>query len=329
MKKFTVYGAGQIGLQLLTDLFNSDVEAEIVLYSPHNFKRTEGAYEDLKDAAALRGYQTKLRVVATGDTSQINNSDAVFFCAGVFPKPEEYEIALKQGIDDRLLQAVKNMEILNKFCNDVSAFSPKAKVFIITNPVDMMTEIARNKLPDNEVYGMGCYLDTARFRRELAELMQANGQPINIADMNAWILGHHSGTMFLHKASFDLKVDDKLVEEALTKTRNRGLTITKINSAAPSQKLNNGAYFAPAIMATAVIKSLALNQTLLLPLNRPICPEDNLGEITGAAQLLTKIESGKIMPQPLPFNNEDLAALKTSIEAYENGKKAFAKFIEQ
>ncbi len=331
MIKMALYGAGQIGTQVITKIINSNYngEAHLTLFAPHNHSRVAGAIEDMKDSLAFVNQTTGWRFEATNDVSKLEDSEVVFFCAGKFPQQEEYAEAAKKGIDDRLLQAVQNIEIINQFCENINRLCPKAKVFIVTNPVDFMTEIARKNLPQAEVFGLGCALDSARFKRELSDALN-----IKVDDVFAYIIGHHCGTMFLHKSSLVLRggiqPEASVVEEALAKTRARGLTITHINSAATTQKLNNGAYFAPATMVAEVMRAIVENETLLLPLNRPIMPEDKVGfEAEGkAAQLLCRIEGMKITPQFLDFSLEaDRKDLQHSIEEYEKSTKALAAYI--
>ena len=115
--------------------------------------------------------------------------------------------------------------------------------------------------------------------------------------------------------------------QALTKTRQRGLFITKLNCASQTQKLNNGAYFAPAMMVFNIIKAFLENQTILLPLNRTFYPQDNFN-CEGAAQLLCKIQNGNIYPVFLQNTPEDIKNMQDSLAEYEIGKKALAEYIK-
>ena len=85
------------------------------MYSPHNAKRVEGALEDLNDTAFMRGFSSGWKFRATDDVEDLKDADFAFFCAGKFPKPHEYDEAAKKGIDDRLLQAVQNISIMESF----------------------------------------------------------------------------------------------------------------------------------------------------------------------------------------------------------------------
>lgn len=331
MKKITIYGSGQIGVTAMSNILFTRAKgnAEVIMYSPRNHKRVEGAYMDLCDAIPLiYDYNSGWKFCATGEAKDMEGSDVVFLCAGDSPTVEEYAEGAKQGIDDRMVQAKKNISILKKFCADVREYAPQARVFILSNPVDMMSEMARLELPKHEVYGLGCYLDTARFRRELYEHLVGEGWRGCYADIQAWIIGHHCGTMFPHEGS--LKIANytgnlsELVKKALARTRNRGLEITNVNKEATAQKLNNGAYFAPAQMIVDVMKALVNKETLYLPLNRRIKEEDLLPGFVGyQAQLLCVITEGSIYACCMEFSENDVRNMRTSIETYEESKKIF------
>ncbi len=340
MKKISIYGAGQIGLAMMSNIMlnKTDGHAEVVMYSPHNHKRIEGAYMDLCDACALSGFKSGWIFKPTNDTSEIAESDIVFLCAGDSPTPEEYAACWKKGIDDRMLQAQKNISILKAFCADVKKYAPNALVFIVSNPVDMMSEMARLELPEHQVYGMGCYLDTARFKREFFEALSNDGQKCLYDDIyQAWILGHHCGTMFLHKESFYFRDKEeyspehlaKLVDTALARTRNRGLEITEVNRAATTKKLNNGAYYAPSLMVVKVITTIVNDKWMQLPLNRPIIAQDGVPSMVGyQAQLLCSISQGGVEPCCLKMRGEDAENLIASVETYEQTKKNFFSAYE-
>lgn len=327
MKKVFIFGAGQIPLHAASYLLSSQAEgeAEVFMYSPHNAKRVEGALEDLNDTAFMRGFSSGWKFRVTDDVEDLKDADFAFFCAGKFPKPHEYDEAAKKGIDDRLLQAVQNISIMESFCDQVLKSAPNVKIFVITNPVDLMSDIAREKLPSNEVYGLGCYLDTCRFKRELHSMPEVIAAQADPAKTKAWIVGHHTGTMFLNRAGFFIDNAEKIKEieaviaKALDKTRKRGLEITKLNEGASDKRLNNGAYFAPSVMLAKVMTSCCSDEELVLPLNRPLVREDKL-PFTGTAQLLASVKNGKVTPLSLPFNDGDTENLKISMEGQKKAR---------
>lgn len=335
--KASIYGTGRIGTEVMSALLTGRVSeniinneaSEVILYSPTNYKRVEGAYKDLEDACSLLGLISEWNFKPTGDVSDIRGSDIVFFCAGKSPTKEEYQQAEARGIDDRMFQASKNIEILNDFCKNIQSFCPKAVIFIVTNPVDAMTDLARQKLPNNQIYGLGCVLDTARFKRTIKELLAVKGYNVAIRDITAFVLGHHCATMFVHQKSLNIRhadpklLDDELLAQALEKTRGRGLEITRTNEEAATKRNNNGAYIAPAMMVARVLIAFNTKTDMILPLNRRIEEKDGVGMVGKSAQLLSVINAGKVIPYYLEFSEDDLSALRHSVKIYEESKKAF------
>ncbi len=330
--KICIYGAGQIGITVMSNILFTKAAgvAEVIMYSPRNHKRVEGAYMDFCDATSLINHNSGWKFHATGEVKDMQNSDLVFLCAGDSPTAEEYAEGAKKGIDDRMVQAKKNISILKKFCADTGKYAPNAIVFIVSNPVDMMTEMARLELSTQEVYGLGCYLDSARFKREIYDHLVKEGWCGSYSEINAWIIGHHCGTMFPHEyslscsnlTSFNGNLSE-VVNKALARTRNRGLEITNVNKGAVTQKLNNGAYFAPSLMVVEIMKAFVNNDTILLPLNRKIDEDDYLPEFVGyQAQLFCLIDR-KVCPCHVSFTENDVNNMKTSIECYEESKKLF------
>lgn len=333
MTKYTIYGAGRLGIAAMNHILTADFKGfgEIVMFSPHNHKRVHGALQDLKDASSLLKRVPSWQFTPSGDTASLNDSDVVFLCAGGSPTAEEYAIGAQNGIDDRMVQAQKNISIVKNFCATVRRHCPKAKIFVISNPVDMLTDIARHELPENEVYGLGCFLDTARFRHILWQELQSRGYQTPYSSICAWILGHHCETMFLHQASFYFEGIDQcpeledIVASALQKTRGRGLEITTLNITESTKDLNNGAFYAPALMISEVIKAFEGHNKLELPLNRPITKEDNLDLEGKSAQLLATVYNKKISPKILKFSLSDQQLLQTSINRCEQNKQNFIR----
>jgi L-lactate dehydrogenase len=86
-----------------------------------------------------------------------------------------------------------NSKIVTSIVVDIQAANPDAIVLIATNPVDILTHIARIRTswPRGRILGSGTVLDSARFRWLLAE--HCGISPKNI---HASILGEHGDSEF-------------------------------------------------------------------------------------------------------------------------------------
>lgn len=340
MKKFVIYGAGQIGTCTMAQIMlntSSSGEAEVILYSPNNAPRVAGAEMDLQDACSLLEHNCRWKFTATSDVSMLNDADAIFLCAGKFPTAEDYQNAEKAGIDDRLIQAVLNIPLLNEFVENIKT-SPNAMIFVLSNPVDLMTETVRGLLPGREVYGLGCALDGARFRRELRDaIVESGGLKQSDEQVFGDIIGFHNGSMFVKDESVSFsgmeflpKVKlQQLIDTALAKTRSRGLTITRQNEGAATKKLNNGAYWAPAAMVASIMQALVSEEALQVVLNREILAGES-AEFQGRfAQLGCSISVKGVEALCWSLTSQDVANLKKCFAAYADGAEKLKAYIQK
>jgi malate dehydrogenase len=140
--------------------------------------------------------------------------------------------------------------------------SPDAVVVVVSNPLDVMSWVAKEVtgFPRERVIGMAGVLDTARYRAFLAEAMD-----VSVRDIQAMVLGGHGDTMvplisytsvsgipvtqLLDRATLDAIVD---------RTRNGGAEIVK--------HLKTGsAYYAPSAGAVQMVEAIVRDQKRILP----------------------------------------------------------------
>ena len=121
-------------------------------------------------------------VIGTNDYADTAGSDVVVVTAGLPRKPGMTR-------DDLL---VANRAIVESVISRVVAASPNAIIVCVTNPLDVMTYLAKNVsgLPTSRVFGMGGVLDSARFAFAIAEKTGAA-----ISDIDALAIGAHGDAM--------------------------------------------------------------------------------------------------------------------------------------
>ena len=122
--------------------------------------------------------------VAAGDYPMLKNADLVVLACGVGQKPGETRLQLLQ----------RNVNVFQDVVPRVLEYSPDTILLIVSNPVDIMTQVVTliSGLPPQRVIGSGTILDTARFRTLLAE-------HLNIAphSVHAYVLGEHGDSEVL------------------------------------------------------------------------------------------------------------------------------------
>ena len=141
---------------------------------------------------------------------------------------------------------------------------PSAIVVVVSNPVDILTYVAAQRLglPVNQVIGLGTQLDTIRFCSLIADYLKAPP-----TQTRALILGEHGDSMVPIWSSatvggLPLEKFDKWNHNAATQlfTRTKG-------SGAEVISKKGGAGFAVGIAIRDVIESIALDQRRILPVS--------------------------------------------------------------
>ena len=123
-------------------------------------------------------------VVEAGGYDSLKGCGVVILSAGVSQKPGETRLELLG----------RNAEVFRQVIEQVQANSPDAILLIASNPVDIMTHVARqlSGLPPERVIGSGTILDTARFRSLLGSHLG-----ISPRSVHAYVLGEHGDSEVL------------------------------------------------------------------------------------------------------------------------------------
>ncbi|MBI5078501.1 malate dehydrogenase, partial [Candidatus Saganbacteria bacterium] len=192
------------------------------------------------------------RITGTNNFEETENSDLVIITAGLARKPGMTR-------EDLLF---KNAEIVKSSVEQVKKFSPDSILIVVTNPLDIMTQLAYkvSGFPKNRVMGMAGVLDSARFRTFIAEELK-----VSVKDVQAMVLGGHGDAMVplpRYTTVAGIPVTELLGKEKIDalcqRTRDGGAEIVGL--------LKTGsAYYAPAASAAAMAEAVLLGQKRLLP----------------------------------------------------------------
>jgi L-lactate dehydrogenase len=202
------------------------------------------------------GPSTADQIITAGGYEHIPSSDIICITAGLRRKPDESRLDLIN----------RNTDLFLSILGDIAKSGVKkdAIVLVVSNPVDILTYVAADRLdlPPSQVLGLGTQLDTIRFRSLIArELTAAPSQ------VNALILGEHGDSMvpiWSSAAIGGLPLDkypgwtNRLAEELFIRTKGSGAEVIKKKS---------GAGFAVGIAIRDVIHSVVLDQRRVLPVS--------------------------------------------------------------
>ena len=249
VNKITVVGAGNVGATAAQRIAEKELARRVVLVDVVE-GIPQGKGLDQWQSAPIEGFDS--RVIGTNGYEETAGSDVVVITAGIARKP---------GMSrDDLLNT--NAGIVRQVSQQVKATSPEAIVIVVSNPLDVMSWVAKEVtgFPRERVIGMAGVLDTARYRAFLAEAMD-----VSVRDIQAMVLGGHGDTMvplisytsvsgipvtqLLDRATLDAIVD---------RTRNGGAEIVK--------HLKTGsAYYAPSAGAVQMVEAIVRDQKRILP----------------------------------------------------------------
>ena len=172
--KLAVIGAGAVGSTLAFAAAQRGIAREIVLEDIAK-ERVEAEVLDMQHGSCF--YPT-VSIDGSDDPEICRDADMVVITAGPRQKPGQSRLELV-GATVNILKAIMP--------NLVKA-APNAIYMRITNPVDIATHVAQKLtgLPENQIFGSGTNLDSARLRFLIA---QQTG--VNVKNVHAYIAGEH------------------------------------------------------------------------------------------------------------------------------------------
>lgn len=179
-RKVVVVGAGAVGSGFAFALAQSGIAEEIVLVDV-NADLAKGQALDLAHGAP---FYRPVNIHADVAPEAYRNAAIVVVTAGKAQAgPNQSRLDLMQI----------NAKIVTSIVTDVQAVNPDAIMLIATNPVDILTHVARLRTnwPRGRILGSGTVLDSARFRWLLAEHCGISPQ-----NVHASILGEHGDSEF-------------------------------------------------------------------------------------------------------------------------------------
>jgi len=182
MAKVTIIGAtGNVGQFAAHAISAIPHVSEILLHGREGREALlQGIIQDLGDSFAARG--TDIRVNWTTDLNDAAGSDIVVIIAGVPRKAGQ----------DRLDLALENARIVAPIAETIGRIAPDTKIFVVTNPVDVMTSVALrySKLKPSQVFGLGTHLDSMRLKSLIATYFH-----VHVSEVHTRIIGEHGDSL--------------------------------------------------------------------------------------------------------------------------------------
>src|SRR6266481_658905 len=179
MKVTIIGGGGRVGSCAAFALQCAGLVAEIQILDA-NKDMAEGEALDLLHGSAFAGDQK----IYSGDYPRAADSDLILITAGLRRKPDESRLDLIN----------RNVVLFAQILDSIKSAGLRkgTHVFVVSNPVDILTDLAvqRLGLPWHQVYGLGTMLDSSRFSSLIAEELK-----LAPSQVKALILGEHGDSM--------------------------------------------------------------------------------------------------------------------------------------
>jgi len=251
MKVSIIGGGGRVGSNAAFALQCAGVVSEIQVLDANN-DMAEGEALDLLHGSSSIADQ---RIYA-GDYARAKDSDLFVITAGLRRKPDESRLDLinrNVALFSGILDSIKT-----------AGLRKDALVFVVSNPVDILTQLAATKLslPWQQVLGLGTMLDTARFRSLIAQELK-----LAPTQVKALILGEHGDSMFPVWSSATYAGLPLVKVAGCTPTFQSTIFERTKGSGAEVIKRKGGAGWAVAIAIRDVVHAVLLNKKALLPVS--------------------------------------------------------------
>jgi malate dehydrogenase len=234
----TIIGAGKVGSSAAFNILKDHIDDVTLIDLYENLAKGEAL--DMMQSAPTIEFDGK--ITGTSSFQDMKDSELVIVIAGQGRKPDQTRIDLMNN----------NAKVIRAVVKQIAEYTPNSKIMIVTNPVDIMTFIARKEsgLPPNHIFGMGNILDTNRFRAYIAQELNVSRQ-----DVNALVIGEHGDTMV--PLTEYASVSGIPITTLLTKEQIDKIVHQTVTSGADVIKLKGATIYAPAaviaMMADAVV----------------------------------------------------------------------------
>lgn len=305
--KVTIVGAGNVGATTALLLLMKDI-ADVVLIDVVDGV-AKGKALDLMHMRSNELFGPT--VVGTGDYADTAGSDIVVITAGMPRKP---------GMTREDLVGI-NSGIVRSVLEGALPASPDALYMLVTNPLDVMTNLAISltDIPPSRLIGMGGVLDTARFTYAIAE--STGAQP---EEIEALVIGAHGEAMVPLPSLAKVKgrplldvITDEELAEVLEATVQAGAAVVKL--------LETGsAFYAPASSIVQMVEAVLTNSET--PHSCCVRLEGEYG-ISGISLCVPAVLGARGVHEivELPLSTNELAQLQASAEATKEQMKGLAE----
>lgn len=251
--KVIIVGNGAVGSSYAFSLVTQEIAQEVGIIDL-NFEKTVGDAMDLSDALAY----TSPKHIYGATYDDCHDADLVVITAGAPQKEGETRLDLVN----------KNLKIMKSIIDQIMASGFNGLLLIASNPVDIMAQAAWkfSGLDSSRVFGSGTALDSARFRKEIALLLDVDAR-----NVHGYIMGEHGDSEFpvwshtnvgglsiYEWVSDHHNIDEESLVNVFFKVKNAAYEIIKRKGAT---------YFGIAVTLARITKAILNDENAIFPLS--------------------------------------------------------------
>jgi L-lactate dehydrogenase len=245
--RIAVVGTGMVGSSFAYAAMIKGLAAQLILIDTSE-EREAGEVMDLSHA--LIGTETGN--VKGGDFKDCGDVDIVVITAGAAQKPGETRLAL----------VGKNIKILNSIIKKMGKLRPDTVVLLVSNPVDILSYVARNKikLPKGQVFGTGTALDTSRLRYNVSQKLG-----VNLHNVHGYVMGEHGDSEFV--AWSISNVASMPMKKLLTAAQMKEIEQKTMRAAYEIIQRKRATYYGIGVVITEIVEAVLHDKKMILPVS--------------------------------------------------------------
>jgi malate dehydrogenase len=300
MAKVTIIGAtGSVGSFAAHTISEIPHVSEILLIGREGREDLlTGISQDLKDSFAACGNSIDLDW--STDIGESEGSDIVVCAAGIGRRPGQ----------DRLDLALGNARLVSGISDQVGESSPDSILFMVTNPVDVMTSVALrySGMDPTKVFGLGTHLDSMRLKALIALFFK-----VHVSEVHTRIIGEHGDSMVpLWSATTigGIQISNLLAFSRLPMTE----MVETVKASGESIIRNKGAtVYGPGEAIATLAGTVLGNENRILTVSAYIMSEvHDIGDV--CIGVPARMNRSGVFPIPIRIDEQEVAQFKASVD---------------
>ncbi|HWA95662.1 MAG TPA: L-lactate dehydrogenase [Terracidiphilus sp.] len=299
--KVGIIGAGSVGATIAYAAMIRGVARHICLYDIARSK-VDAEVLDLNHGLLFAPQAT---VDGSDDLEILRDCDVVVMTAGAKQKPGQTRLDLAEA----------NAAICAKLLPEVVRVAPNTLLLMVTNPVDVMTELAQKltELPQERVIGSGTVLDSSRFR-----YLVARHCGVAVQNVHAYIAGEHGDSeipLWSSATIGSIPLSQWAVEgHGRLTAADKETIVHNVKDAAYQVIQGKGATnYAVGLAVTNILEAILFDERRVLPVSGNLWGFHGMKDVCLS---LPRIVSRKGMepPLPVPMTVDEEEGLRASAE---------------